>query len=94
MALTLTVFILSMGLVITRPRPFNEATASAVGALILVILGVISPIQTWEVFKENISILLFFLGLMVISTVAEQAGFLPGASLSVKPARVKAPLSW
>jgi arsenical pump membrane protein len=88
MALTLTVFILSMGLVMTRPRPFNEATASALGAAILVILGVISPIQTWEVFKENISILLFFLGLMVISIVSEQAGFFKWcAARSIRLAR-------
>ncbi len=75
MFLTLAIFILDLALVMVRPRPFTEATASALGAAILLILGLISPAQTWEVLHANANILLFFLGLMIISVVAEQAGF-------------------
>jgi arsenical pump membrane protein len=75
MFLTLAIFILDLTLIMVRPRPFNEATASALGAAVLLILGLISPIQTWEVLQANANVLLFFLGLMIISVVAEQAGF-------------------
>lgn len=75
MAVTLTVFVLSIGLVMFRPRPFSEASASILGAAVLIILGVISPIQTWEVFRDNANVILFFLGLMITSVIAEQAGF-------------------
>jgi arsenical pump membrane protein len=73
--LTLTIFVLDMVLIMVRPRPFNESTASALGAVILILLGIISPAQTWDVLKTNANILVFFLGLMIISIIAEQAGF-------------------
>jgi arsenical pump membrane protein len=90
MFLTLAIFILDLALVMVRPRPFTEATASALGAAILLILGLISPAQTWEVLQANANILLFFLGLMIISVVAEQAGFFSWCAYkSVKLARGK-----
>ncbi len=58
-----------------RPRPFNEATAAALGAVILLIAGVVSPSQIPQVWQANFNILLFFLGLMIISVIADQAGF-------------------
>ena len=41
----------------------------------MLIAGVVSPTQVWEVLQANANILLFFLGLMLISVVADQAGF-------------------
>jgi arsenical pump membrane protein len=58
-----------------RPRPFNEATAAALGAVIMLIAGVLSPSQIPAVWQANANILLFFLGLMIISVIADQAGF-------------------
>ena len=75
MTLTLAIFIPSIALIMWRPRPFNEATAAALGALLMVIAGVISPLQTWEVLESSANILLFFLGLMLICIVADRAGF-------------------
>jgi arsenical pump membrane protein len=93
MYLTLAIFILDLALVMVRPRPFNEATASALGAAVLLILGIISPAQTWEVLQANANVLLFFLGLMIISVVAEQAGFFSWCAYkSVKLARGRGPV--
>jgi arsenical pump membrane protein len=75
MILAPIIFILAITLVMVRPRPFNEATAAAVGVVVMLIAGVVSPIQVWEVLLANANVLLFFLGLMIISIIAEQAGF-------------------
>jgi arsenical pump membrane protein len=90
MPLTLTIFILAIALVMVRPRPFNEATAAALGAIALLVVQVITPLQTWEVLKANANVLLFFLGLMVISVVADRSGFFAWCAFkSIKLARGK-----
>ncbi len=75
MILALVIFILAIALVMVRPRPFNEATAAGLGAAAMIILGVVSPSDGWQVFLNNLSILLFFMGLMLISIIADKAGF-------------------
>jgi len=88
MLLSLIIFIPAITLVMIRPRPLNEATAAALGAILMIIAGVISPLQTWEVLKGSANILLFFLGLMLISIVAEKAGFFAWCAVkAVKAAR-------
>jgi arsenical pump membrane protein len=75
MILTVIIFAGSIGLLMARPKPFNEATAVALGAAVMLVFSIISPAQSWQVLQENANVLLFFLGLMIISVVAEQAGF-------------------
>jgi arsenical pump membrane protein len=41
----------------------------------MLLSGIVSPSQTWEVWQANSNVLLFFLGLMIISVIADQAGF-------------------
>jgi arsenical pump membrane protein len=41
----------------------------------MLIAGIISPLNVREVFQANLNVLLFFLGLMIISVIADQAGF-------------------
>ncbi len=92
MALTLAIFTVSITLVMTRPRYFNEATAAALGALVMIIVGLVSPAQAWEVLQANANVLLFFLGLMLISIVADQAGFFEWCAFkSVKLAQGRGP---
>ncbi len=75
-----------------RPRPFNEATAAALGAVVMLIVGIVSPLQIWEVLQANANVLLFFLGLMIISIIAEQAGFFEWCAFkSVKLAHGQGP---
>jgi arsenical pump membrane protein len=92
MYLSLIIFIPAIALVMLRPRPLNEATAAALGAGAMLIGGVISPFDTWEVLKSSTNILLFFLGLMIISIVADRAGFFEWCAIkSVRLARGKGP---
>ena len=93
MILTLVIFASSIGLLMVRPKPLNEATAVALGAAAMLVLSIISPLQTWQVLQENANVLLFFLGLMIISVVAEQAGFFQWCAIkAVKLAGTKGPV--
>ena len=75
MLLAIALFVITLALVMLRPRPFNEASAACLGAFLMVVTGVVSLPDTLAVLKENANVLLFFLGLMLVSTVAESAGF-------------------
>jgi arsenical pump membrane protein len=75
MVLTLCIFVLTLILVMARPRPLNEATAASLGAFLMLATGVVSLMQAYEVLRASVNILLFFLGLMLVSAVADRAGF-------------------
>jgi arsenical pump membrane protein len=93
MALALTIFIPTIALIMVRPRHFTEATAAALGAAAMLIFGLITPSQVLEVLIANANVLLFFLGLMLISIVAERAGFFEWCAFkSVRLARGEAPI--
>ena len=92
MILTLIIFAASIGLLMVRPKPLNEAAAVAIGAIAMLIFSLISPLQTWQVLQENANVLFFFLGLMVVSVIAEQAGFFQWcATKAVAAAGTKGP---
>ena len=75
MILAIVIFAITLVLIIVRPKPLNEGSAAALGAIAILIAGVISLHDVYNVFKATYNILLFFLGLMIISTIADQAGF-------------------
>jgi len=72
---SLSIFILALILVIIRPRPPNEAAAASFGAFIMLAAGMVSPIQALEVLRASANVLSFFTGLMLVSVVADRAGF-------------------
>jgi arsenical pump membrane protein len=93
MVIPLLIFILTITLVMIRPKPFNEVTASALGALVMLVTGAITPLNIWEVLQTNINVLLFFLGLMIICVIADQAGFFEWCSIkAAKLSKGKGPL--
>ena len=75
MILAIVIFAITLVLIIARPKPLNEGTAAALGAIAIVATGVVSPRDAFDVLKATDNILLFFLGLMVICTITDQAGF-------------------
>jgi len=88
MLLAISIFALTLVLVMTRPKPFNETAAASLGALFMVLGGVVTPPQILSVLQVNLNVLLFFLGLMVVSAVAEKAGFFRWSALgAVKAAK-------
>ncbi len=75
MVLTLCIFVLTLILIMVRPRPLNEATAALLGAILMLATTIVSPSQAYDVLKTTANILLFFLGLMIVCAVADRAGF-------------------
>jgi len=74
MILAIVIFAITLVLILLRPKPLNEGTAAVLGAIAILAAGVVSPADAFDVLKATDNILLFFLGLMVISTVTDQAG--------------------
>lgn len=81
MLLAFSIFALSLMLVILRPKPFNETLAACLGAFFMLASGVVPLPQLLEVFRVNLNVLLFFLGLMLVSALAEISGFFHWSAL-------------
>jgi len=75
MILTLIIFVLTLILIMFRPKPLNEATAALLGAILMLATTIISASDAYDVLKTTANILLFFLGLMIVCAVADRAGF-------------------
>lgn len=77
------IFLVTIGLVIARPRGLTEATAALLGASVMVLAGFVSPGAAATNIAANWNVLLFFVGLTGAAAVAERSGLfeaLAGAS--------------
>jgi len=72
--LGLVVFLAVMALAIFRPRGLNEAWPAVAGACALVALGLLRPADLLGAARATAGVLLFLLGMMMLSTVLEMAG--------------------
>ena len=70
----LAVFLAVMALVIARPRGLNEAWPAIAGVAALLALGLVVPADLFSVARETGGVLLFLLGMMVVSAGLEFAG--------------------
>jgi arsenical pump membrane protein len=68
------IFLLTLGVIIVRPRHISEAAAAAAGAALLVVLGYVHPSTAVEAITSQWNLYGFFLGLMIVSAIAEEAG--------------------
>src|SRR5437762_1740278 len=60
--------------VVTRPFAWPEAIWAVVGAVLLVILGLIGPADAWAGVAKGIDVYLFLIGMMLLSELARQEG--------------------
>ena len=60
--------------IMVRPFKWNEAMMAMAGAGLLLILGLINPLDALTVLLNDWNIFLFFLGMMALSALAEAAG--------------------
>jgi arsenical pump membrane protein len=74
-ALGVVVFVATLVLVVVRPRGISEAWPAALGGLAMVLLGLVSPSTALAGVVANGPLFGFFLGLMLIAAVADDAGF-------------------
>jgi len=73
MWIALSIALVTLGLIMLRPKPLNEGTAAAIGAGLMLISGQVLPQQLPALLEDVAPILLFFLGLMLICAAAEKA---------------------
>src|SRR6266571_3614979 len=60
--------------IMVRPFKWNEAMIAMAGAALLLIIGLINPLDAFTVLLNDWNIFLFFLGLMTLSALVEAAG--------------------
>jgi arsenical pump membrane protein len=78
-ALTSTLLIVSVAIltllgIMTRPFKWNEAMFALAGAVLLLVIGLINPLGAATTLLKDWNTFLFFLGMMSLSALAEVAG--------------------
>jgi arsenical pump membrane protein len=79
-ALAALIFIATLIVIVVRPRQVNEAWSAAVGAVLMLATGVVSPLAALTAIGSEWNLFLFFLGLMLTAAVADMAGFFDWAA--------------
>ncbi|WP_069801239.1 SLC13 family permease [Thermogemmatispora onikobensis] len=72
--LTALIALLTLVGIMTRPFRWNEALIALSGAVLLLLLGLISPVTALQTLLGDWNVFLFFLGMMALSAFADQAG--------------------
>jgi arsenical pump membrane protein len=72
--------------IMTRPFRWNEALIALAGALLMLLLGLISPLEALGTLLGDWNVFLFFLGMMTLSACADLAGLFDW--LAVQAARL------
>jgi arsenical pump membrane protein len=80
-ALTLLVFALTLSLILLRPRGISEAWATVFGAALMLILRLETPAQAWSSVAQGYDVLLFLLGLLILSDLLRASGFFEWAAI-------------
>jgi arsenical pump membrane protein len=68
------IFVVTIGLVIARPKRMTEAMAALLGAAAMVVAGLVSPSGAASDVAGHWNVLLFFVGLTGAAAVAERSG--------------------
>jgi arsenical pump membrane protein len=68
------IFLSTVGLIMVRPRRVTEAVAAAGGALMMLLGGYVGLGEALALLRSQWNVYGFFLGLMMISALADQAG--------------------
>jgi arsenical pump membrane protein len=66
--------LLSIALVLIRPKGLPEAWWAAGGAMLLVVLRLISPHAAWNAVHKGLDVYLFLTGMMIMSELARREG--------------------
>ena len=72
--LAIVIFLVTIGLVIARPRGLTEARAALIGAAVMVLVGLVAPVDAAKNVAGHWNVLLFFVGLTGAAAVAERSG--------------------
>lgn len=78
---TLTVFAAMLALVVVRPRRWNEAWWTMLGAAAMLVLGLVSPREAIDATLAGKNALLFLLSLLALSLLVGKSGFFDWAAI-------------
>jgi arsenical pump membrane protein len=79
------ILLLTLLLILIRPWNLNEAWWAGLGGVVVVGLGLVSPLQAWKILRETQDAILLLVGMMALSAVADKAGFFDRvASLAIR----------
>lgn len=79
--LTLIVFATTLALILIRPRGLNEAWATVLGGSLMLLLKLETPAQAWHTVAQGRDVLLFLLGLLILSDLLRASGFFEWAAI-------------
>lgn len=71
--LALGIFVVALLAVLTRPRNLSEGLAALAGGCLMLALRIVSLGDLGAVLRQNLTVFAFFLGMMTITTLAEDA---------------------
>jgi arsenical pump membrane protein len=80
-ALTILIFGLTLALILIRPRGMNEAWATILGGALMLLLRLETPAQAWRTVAQGGNVLLFLLGLLILSDLLRASGFFEWAAI-------------
>jgi arsenical pump membrane protein len=80
-ALTVSIFALTLILIVTRPRRLNEAWFTVSGGAAMLLLGLVTPGQAAAIVFEGRDALFFLAGLLVLADLMRAAGFFEWAAI-------------
>jgi len=72
--IALVIALATLVVVLTRPRGLNEGVAALGGAILMLLGHVVAPLTALHVLTTNWDVFLFFLGMLTVTGLAEQAG--------------------
>ncbi len=79
--LTLLVFAGTLLLIFVRPRGLHEAWATTLGGALMLLLRLETPAQAWQTVAQGSDVLLFLLGLLILSDLLRASGFFEWAAI-------------
>jgi len=80
-AATIAVFLLTLTLILARPRGLHEAWATLIGGGLMLLLRLETPQQAWRTTAQGGDVLAFLLALMLLSALLDSSGFFEWAAI-------------
>lgn len=86
--LSVVILVVTLALILTRPRNVSEALAASLGGVCVLGLGLVSEREAVQILRDTSNVLIFLVGMMAVSGVAERAGFFEWAGgLAIRAGR-------
>ena len=81
LVLTLFIFVLTLALILLRPRGMHEAWATVIGGALMLFFGLETPRQAGQTLAQGLDVLLFLLALLLLSDLLRASGFFDWAAI-------------